>query len=92
MLQWRPVEDSSVDALLLARNLSGAIKARRLFPWSKDIPFDLFLNEVVPYASLTEPREMWRTLFFEKLAPCVSSASTATEAALRLNKCAWEIV
>jgi len=37
-------------------NLRLALEARERFPWAKEVPERIFLNEVLPYASLDEPR------------------------------------
>ena len=41
--------------------------------WTSDIPFSIFQNYVLPYASLSEPRENWRKFLFDALLPTVSA-------------------
>ena len=43
------------DFLLTNRDL--AYKARKEVPWGKDIPEDIFLNNVLPYANVDEKRD-----------------------------------
>jgi hypothetical protein len=68
----------------LAKNVSLAVRARNEFPWGKDIPEDMFLNDVLPYASLDESRDDWRAGFFERFGRQVEGCKTATEAAVKL--------
>jgi len=48
----------------LMTNLDLAFKARTNFPWARAISEPMFLNDVLPYASLDEPRDEWRTDFY----------------------------
>uniref|UniRef100_A0A0G4FMM1 Transglutaminase-like domain-containing protein n=1 Tax=Chromera velia CCMP2878 TaxID=1169474 RepID=A0A0G4FMM1_9ALVE len=90
----------------LAENIRLALKARETFPWAgkETVPFEVFKNEVLPYAVIDELRERlpngqsWRSLFFEKakalLLPSTGSdtkaATSLSDAALALNLKAWE--
>lgn len=69
----------------LARNVTLAVQARNGFPWGKDIPDDIFLNDVLPYATLDESRDDWRAGFMERFRKQVEGCTTATEAAVKLN-------
>jgi hypothetical protein len=68
-----------------------ALQARGASPWAAAVPWQLFLDYVLPYASLDEPREDWRSLFWPLLRPLVAGTSTPGEAALLLNKQIWRI-
>lgn len=76
----------------LLENLELALKAREQFPWSKDIPEEVFLNDVLPYASLDETRESWRKDFQEKCKELVKDCKTTTEAAQAINKGLFNII
>ncbi|MES2441135.1 MAG: transglutaminase domain-containing protein [Verrucomicrobiota bacterium] len=76
----------ALGAGFLAENLDLALKARATFPWGKEVPEEIFLNDVLPYAVFDEPRDPWRAEFFEKAAPLVKDAKTITEAVQALNK------
>ncbi|MEO5916112.1 MAG: transglutaminase-like domain-containing protein [Luteolibacter sp.] len=83
------------DALgsgFLTENLDLAFKARETFPWAKAVPEAIFLNDVLPYAVFDEPRDPWRADFFERAAPLVKDAKTATEAVQDLNKEFFKLV
>ena len=75
-----------MDSELLIENLRLAFKARESSQWAKAIPEDVFLNDVLPYASLDETRESWRPEFYKICAPLVKDAKSTTEAAQILNR------
>lgn len=70
----------------LMENLGLALKARAEFPWAMGLPEEVFLNDVLPYASLDETRENWRAEFLEKCRPLVKDCQTTTEAAQAINR------
>ena len=70
----------------LMQNLSLAFAARKNFPWAAALPERMFFNEVLPYASLDEPRDLWRQDFFQRASSLVRGCKTATEAAQVLNR------
>ena len=70
----------------LMENLGFAMKAREEFPWCKDLPEEVFFNDVVPYASLDETREAWRARFYEQCRGMVKDCRTTTEAVQAINK------
>ncbi len=55
------------------------------------MPWPIFLNYVLPYANLDEPREDWRSLFAPLLAPLVNSTATTLEAASEINTQLWTL-
>lgn len=75
----------SLKAGFLLANHELAYRARREVPWGKNIPEDLFLNNVLPYANVDEERDPWRKEFFELCLPIVKSCRTPGEAAQKLN-------
>jgi transglutaminase-like putative cysteine protease len=70
----------------LMENLGLALAAREKFPWVKNVPERIFFNDVLPYASLDEPRDPWRADFYPLAAEIVRDCHTATEAAQALNR------
>ena len=70
----------------LLRNVALAYKARAATPWAAAIPHELFLRDVLPYASLDERRDDWRQDFYDRFAPLVKDCHTAADAAQLLNK------
>ncbi|KAG2485275.1 hypothetical protein HYH03_015950 [Edaphochlamys debaryana] len=75
----------------LATHCKLAIQARGATAYAQGVPTDLFENNVIPYASLDEPREDWRTFFRGKLAPLVEDAATTLDAARTLNALIWTL-
>src|SRR5208282_1081098 len=64
LMDNRPPRDQGMfSAEALMTNLSLALQARQTFPWEKTVSEKMFFNDVLPYASLDEPRDEWRTEF-----------------------------
>jgi Transglutaminase-like superfamily len=86
LIHNQPSEDKSLPADFLQENLDLAFKAREEFPWAKQVPDALFLNDVLPYAVLDEARDPWRAELLEICRPLVKDAKSSGEAALKLNR------
>jgi len=70
----------------LLENLALAFQARTNFPWATTVPERIFLNDVLPYASLDEPRDPWREQFYSLAGEIVRECKTSSEAAQKLNR------
>lgn len=70
----------------LIENHTLAYKARKQFPWAKDVPEEIFLNNVLPYANVDEKRDPWRKDLYEKCVPLLKECKTASDVAQTLNK------
>ena len=81
-----PKDLQTLSAEFLLDNLTMAYKARQEMPWAKTIPSGIFLNEVLPYASTTEPRENWRKQLYEICMPLIKDCKTPSEVAKVLNE------
>ena len=81
-----PRDLQSLSADYLLENLSLAYKAVEEAPWAKSISTELFLNDVLPYASLTEQRDNWRQRLRELCLPLVKDCKTPGEAAQVINQ------
>lgn len=87
LVQHMPETDkANLSAEFLLENLDLALEARETFPWGKEVPEEIFLNDVLPYAVFDEPRDPWRADFFQKAGDLVKDARTASEAAQILNR------
>ncbi|WP_425395389.1 transglutaminase domain-containing protein [Aeoliella sp.] len=75
----------SLSSEYLLENVTLAYRAWREAPWHEEVSEPLFLNNVLPYASINERRDRWRAKFFEKLQPLVKDAKKPGEAAAILN-------
>ncbi|MFO0848353.1 MAG: transglutaminase-like domain-containing protein [Gemmataceae bacterium] len=76
---------TALSADFLLTNVRLAYQARADAPWGADIPEDVFLNAVLPYANLDERRDDWRAEFVELCRPIVRGCKAPTEATMRLN-------
>ncbi len=77
--------DSEFKAMLES-NVRYAYRAREEFAWTRDLPKEIFLNEVLPYASLDETREDWRPTLYAIFAPRVKGAPTMRAAIDSVNR------
>ncbi len=81
-----PRDLQALSAEFLLENLSLAYQAMQAAPWAKAIPTELFLNDVLPYASVNEPRDNWRRRLYDLCRPLVKDCQTPAEAAKTLNQ------
>lgn len=73
LISYMPERDAkSLSADFLLENVQYAYKARAEFPWVKEVPDSVFLNDVVAYANLNENRESWRKDFYERFKKYVA--------------------
>jgi hypothetical protein len=86
--QHMPERDrDKVDHKFLVHHARLALKARRANSWAAAVPWDIFLNDVLPYRNLDEPIDIdWRSMFLKRFGPMVAAASSLTEAAQLLNR------
>lgn len=75
----------------LLNHIELAYKVRDKKQWG-DIPDDIFLNDVLPYANLDEARDDWRGMLMEKCTPIVAECTSLSQAAQTLNKALWSAV
>lgn len=76
----------SLSAEFLLNNVRFACRALNEAPWKDRIPKEIFLNDVLPYASINERRDDWRGDFYKRFKPLVADAETPAEAAVILNQ------
>lgn len=87
LISYMPECDAkSLSADFLLENVQYAYKARAEFPWAKEVPDSVFLNDVVAYANLNENRENWRKDFYERFKKYVAPCKTMREAIDSVNK------
>lgn len=80
----RDLQTLSGDYLL--QNVALAYEALAKATWRERLPKEIFLNDVLPYASVDESRDAWRSRLYELAAPLVTDCKTPAEAAQRLNE------
>ena len=81
---------AALKADFLLENLRLAYDARAQVPWGRDIPDDVFFNNVLPYANVNESRDPWRKELYELSLPIVKACKTPAEAAMKLNATLFE--
>lgn len=87
LIAYMPERDAkALTANFLLENVDYAFKAREEFPWAKEVPNDIFLNDVVAYVNLNENRENWRKDFYERFKKYVANCKTMREAIDSVNK------
>ncbi|NNM29336.1 MAG: transglutaminase domain-containing protein, partial [Akkermansiaceae bacterium] len=87
LVEGMPAGDlQSLKKDFLLENLALAMQARNEFPWGGAVPDEIFLNDVLPYASLDETREPWRREFHATCREMVKDCRTTSEAAQVLNR------
>ena len=86
LIAYMPPSDlTSLKSDFLLENAKWAYKARAEFPWAKNIPEAIFLNDVLPYASLNERRDNWRQDFHQRFSKHVAGKTTLLEAIKAVN-------
>lgn len=80
------VDLRSLSAAFLLEQVSLGYEALATAPWGKDIPPEVFLNDILPYSSLNEKRDGSRRKLRELAGPLVKDCKTPGEAAEALNR------
>lgn len=82
----------TLSAKLLLENVEYAYRAFHQTPWKDQVPEEIFLNNVLPYASIDERRDAWRKDLYERFQPLVKDATTPGQAAAILNQKVFPMV
>ena len=89
--QHQPASDAaSLNEDVLSVGVWHALEARNATAWARAVPWDIFLNDVLPYAVLNEARDNWRPLFHHAFMPLVRHTNSTVEAVLALNAHIWD--
>ncbi|MBL8814823.1 MAG: transglutaminase domain-containing protein [Planctomyces sp.] len=83
---------TTLTAEFLLENSRYSHEAIHKAAWGKDIPEDVFLDSILPYANINERRDRWRKDFFDRFQPLVADAKTPSEAAAILNQKVFPIL
>ena len=75
-----------LSAAFLLQNLNLAYEAWEKSPWRTNVTTERFLDDVLPYVCMSEPRDPWRGSLRELCLPLVAECRTPGEAAQRLNQ------
>ncbi|RYG22972.1 transglutaminase domain-containing protein, partial [bacterium] len=87
LLTYMPLADlSSLPTAKVAEWVHGAYVARGRTSWGPKLPKAVFLDAVVPYSSVTEPRQSMRAEWAKRYGPLVQRTKSPGEAALLINE------
>jgi pimeloyl-ACP methyl ester carboxylesterase len=93
LIENAPASDlQTLSADFLLQNVALADEAFQSAPWENQIPREIFLNEILPYACVNETRDGWRKMLRKICAPLVKDCKTPGEAACRINENIFKIV
>ena len=74
-----------MDLELLKENVAYANIARNKYAWAKELPEEVYLCDVLPYAVVDEVRDSWRKDMYEMFAPAVDTCETMYDAICAVN-------
>ena len=77
---------TSISSAFLLENVRVAYHSWAEAPWKEKLPKDVFLNNVLPYASINERRDNWRSDFRERFSGLVKESKSPSAAAATLNQ------
>ncbi len=87
LLEHMPREDrETLDAAFLLAHVAAATKAWEQAPWHDVIDEVMFREAILPYASISEKRELWIEPLRAKCAPMIEGVQTPYAAAAALNQ------
>ena len=75
----------AIDLELLKENVAYANIARNKYQWAKELPEDVYLCDVLPYAVVDEVRDSWRKDMYELFSPAVDTCKTMYDAICAVN-------
>ena len=87
LVRFMPQRDlTALKADFLIANVEAAYDQWQSVKWAKQIPKDVFLNNVLPYASINERRDDWRVDFRKRFGSLVEDCETPGQAGAILNQ------
>jgi hypothetical protein len=82
-----PLKDLRIlSSEFLIENVDLAYQSLNEVPWGKDIPKEIFFNNVLPYATINERRDNWRKDFHDRFIAIAKKSKGIDEAVTALNK------
>ncbi|MFM7051566.1 MAG: transglutaminase domain-containing protein [Planctomycetota bacterium] len=86
LVEHMPEADlAAIGSSFLLAHVDGAHRAWKSAPWSARVDEDTFRDAILPYASISETRELWIEPLRALALPMVDGASTPAQAATMLN-------
>ena len=91
LLKYLPAIDrTNLSVTLFQENLEEAFAAREKYPWTRQLPKELFFNDVLPHALADETRDPWRKelreMFDRPLSKCTNLLDAAAVVGSRIGK------
>jgi hypothetical protein len=87
LIAHMPAQDlQSLDAAFLTQHVRGAHDAWKSAPWTAMVDEETFRDAILPYASVSEKRELWLPVLRAKCLPMIEGAKGPAEAAVLLNQ------
>lgn len=87
LIENMPERDlETLTADFLGEHVEYAYRAWREAKWGSRVPREIFLNEILPYASINERRDAWRKDFYERFGKLVKDVDSPSRAAAILNQ------
>ncbi|MDX8337628.1 transglutaminase-like domain-containing protein [Draconibacterium sp. IB214405] len=85
LISYMPKRDlTTLSADFLLENVDYAYQARAKYSWCAALPDSIFLNEVLPYANVSENRDEWRKDFYERFASYAENSDNMVEAIMSI--------
>lgn len=75
----------SMNLELLKENVAYANLVREKYTWTKELPEEVYMRDVLPYYVVDEVRDSWRKELYELFAPAVDTCQTMYEAICAVN-------
>ena len=76
---------NGIDLELIKENVEYANIAREQFAWAQQLPEEVYLCDVLPYAVVDEVRDSWRKELYGIFAPEVEECTTMYDAVCAVN-------
>mmetsp|Transcript_43453 Transcript_43453/g.137389 ORF Transcript_43453/g.137389 Transcript_43453/m.137389 type:complete len:310 (-) Transcript_43453:235-1164(-) len=97
MPSWDTTNLGTLQLAILNDTVDLSLEARQSYGWAADIPWPIWRNWVLPFASVNEARNSWRSLFKERLANLTASPEfrqlhRIADATGKLNSVLWTTV
>lgn len=87
LISYMPQRDlTSIKAEFLLENADYAYKAREKYSWCAELPDSIFLNEVLPFANISENRDAWRADFYERFAKYAEKEDNMVDAIMSIAR------
>lgn len=87
LLAYMPKKDlQQLTKDFILENIQLAYQVKDQAPWTVDIPIKMFLNNILPYANVTEKRDNWRRDFYNKFYNIAIAEGSVQNAVKKLNQ------